>query len=264
MPIVRSVVFLAVAASCASLLSQEHAKSVQRDPVLVEVLSRVVNAAGGAPALAAVHNLTESGEITFYWAKDVKSPVSIRGLGGNHFRMEADLPQGKRVWVVKDGVGSRKEADQKAVDLPYSNAINFGNLTFPIAHVASALADPAADVTLVGIEKRKGRSVYHLRLKGRLGLVGKKTAAGPFVKEVLVDALSFDILAVKDFPYHVNSKGKPSDTAPREIAYEDFRVVDGLRVPFSIDTKLEGQPTFSIRLNEATFNTNLTDSDFTR
>jgi hypothetical protein len=261
---IRSVVFLTVVATCTSLMGQERPKPPQRDPMLIEVLTRVVNAAGGAQALAAVHGLTESGEITFYWDENIKGPVMIHTLGGNRFRMEADLPQGKRVWVVKDGAGSRKEADQKPVALSYANAINLGNLTFPVAHLAAALADHSADVSLVGIENRGGRSIYRLRLKGRLDLVGKGTPGGPFVKYVIVDAHSFDILAVEDFPYHHNSKGKVSGAAPREIEYGDFRVVDKVQVPFSIDTKLEKERTFSIRLNEVVFNANLTDGDFAK
>jgi hypothetical protein len=296
MSIIRSVVCIAVVASCASLFSQDQSKPPLRDPRLIEVLSRVVNAAGGVRALAAVHDLSESGEITFYWAKDQKGPVSIQGLGGNHFRMEANLPQGNRVWLVNDGNGSRKEADQKAVALPYGNAINLGNLTFPVAHVAAVLADPLANVSLVGIEKRDGRSIYHLQLKGRLGLVGNGTPAGPFVKDILVDALNYSILAMQDYPYSrkspenqhnlkkSNAKASPispretefedpqskklntrnPDIPPREIEYEDFRVVEGIQVPFLIKTKLEGQQTFSIRLDEVKFNNNLNIGDFTK
>jgi len=276
MSINRSLVLVVLVASCVSLQGQEGPNPPRRDPLLLNVLTRVVNVAGGVQALAAVHNLTESGEITFYWAKDVKGPVSIRGLGGNHFRMEADLPQGKRIWLVNDGNGSRKEGDKKAVVLPYANATNLGNLTFPIGHVVAALSDLKTEVSLVGIEEQEGRSIYHLRLKGRLGLVGPKTSAGWFIKDVLVDALTFDILAVKDFPYHhrlrpnAPNKQKTSDRqnvsgdAPREIAFADFRMVNGVKVPFSIKTKLEGHSTFSISLKEVTFNTNLNDGDFTK
>jgi hypothetical protein len=40
--------------------------------------------------------------------------------------------------------------------------------------------------------------------------------------------------------------------------------VNGVRVPFLIDTKLEGQRTFTIRLDEVSFNANLNDGDFTK
>ncbi len=275
MSIVRSLVFVTVVACCMPLLSQEQPTAPRRDPMLLDVLARVLNAAGGAQALAAVHDLTESGEITFHWGKGVTGPVKIQALGGNHFRMEADLSEGKRTWLVSDGNGARKEADRKAVELSYANAINLGDLTFPIALLAAALEDPAADISLVGIEKRDGRSTYRLRLKGRLGLVGRGVPAGSVVKDVLVDALTFEILTVEDHPYARTPMGgrfsspsksneKASDTAPREITYGDFRVVNGIRVPFSIDTKLEGQRTFGIRLDEAAFNTNLNARDFAK
>jgi hypothetical protein len=271
MPTIRSVAFLVVITSCAFLFSQEQVKPLLRDPMLLDVLARVINTAGGAQRLAAVQGLSESGEITFYWRENIKGPVTIRSLGWNHFRLEADLPQGKRIWLVNDAVGSRKETDQKPVALPYANAINLESLTFPVAYVVAALADPEADISLVGIDKSERRTIYHVRLKGRLGLVEKGPAGGPIVKDVLIDALSFEILAVEDFPYSrkssessksSKSNEKIREVAPREITYEDFRVVNGLRVPFSISTKLEGQRTFSLHLTEATFNANLTDGDF--
>jgi hypothetical protein len=262
MSLIRSVAFLIAVTSSVFLSSQDALKVAGRDPMLLNILTRIVTAAGGAQRLAAVQGLSESGEIEFYWGENIKGPVTIRSLGGTHFRMEADLPQGKKIWVANDGSGSRKEADQKAVALPYAKAINLGNLTFPVAYVVAALSDPAAEVSLVRIENDKDRSIYHLRLKGRLGLIDRGPARGAIVKDLLVDAASFDILTVEDFPYSRGSTGKGRDAAPREIDYQDFRLVSGVRVPFSINTKLEGQRTFSIHLREAAFDANLTVGDF--
>ena len=136
MSIIRSIVLLTVVAVCIPLSSQEQPKPPRRDPVLLDVLARVVNAAGGAQALATVHDLTESGEITFHWGEGVKGSVTIQTLVGNHFRMEADLPEGKRTWAVKAGSGSVKEPEGKVRALSYDNAINLENLTFPLAYRA--------------------------------------------------------------------------------------------------------------------------------
>jgi hypothetical protein len=232
-----------------------------RDAQAIEILARTVQAAGGAQALASVHDLTESGEITFYWGKDVKGPVTIRALGGNHFRMEADLPEGKSTWIVKDGIGAKKDGDM-AKSISRDNALNLCNLTYPISHVAAGLADPATDVSFIGLEKREDRSVYRLRVKGKLGLVGDGSPAS-VVKDIIVDALTFDILSVEDHPFRTYKRGgKPSDTAPREIDFADFRTVSGLRVPLSIGTKLQGQRTLSIHLSEVTFNNNLSVNNF--
>jgi hypothetical protein len=256
---------LTVVLFTASLLCQERPTRPRRDAALLDVLTRTVSASGGAQAVSAVRDLTASGEITFHWGEGVKGPVVIRALGGNHFHMEADLPEGKRTWVVKDGDGSRTEPDGRIVPISGENAINFGNLTFPVAHLAVALSDATSDVSLMGIEKREGRSVYRLRLKGQLGLVGKADANRAVTKDVLVDALDFGIVSVQDYPYPVYQRnGQLSDAPPREIEYGDFRVVDGVRIPFSIDTKLQGQRVMSIRVSKVSFNSSLSDEDFKR
>jgi hypothetical protein len=279
------VVSVWVATSC-MLFSQDKVTTPQpRDPVLLDVLARVVNAAGGVQALAAVHDFTESGDITFHWGKGVEGPVTIQALGGNHFRMEADLPGGKRTWVVNDGSGTRKEGDQKVIPLSGENAVNLGNLTFPIGQVAAVLGDPKADISLVGIETRDGRSIYRLRVKGQLGLSSTPIPSLPVVKDLLIDALNFSILSVEDRPFRTyqargnvvdksaesseklsdqpsEPKGKLSDRPARAIEFGDFRTANGVLVPFSISTKLMGQETLTIHLSSVVFNSNLSSEDF--
>ncbi len=264
MSIIRSVVFFTVVATCASLSSQERPKPRQRDPMLLDVLARVVNAAGGAQALATVRDLTESGEITFHWAEEVKGSVIIHALGTNRFRMEADLPEGKRTWAVKAGSGSVKEPEGKVRVLSYDNAINLENLTFPLAYFGAALTDSKAHISLVGIEDRDGRSIYRLRVKGQLGLSGIKAGPDlPVVKDLLVDALTFNIVSVEDRPFQTfKPGGEVSDKPSRAIEFEDFRKIDGVLVPFSITTKLMGQLTLSIHLSSVRFNSGLGDQEF--
>jgi hypothetical protein len=248
-------------ASC-PLLCQTQPKAPQLDALLVEVLTRVVNTAGGSQALASVHDLTESGEITFHWGDGHSGPVTIKALGTNHFRMEADLPEGKRTWVVKGGVGSLKEANGKNRALPYDNAINLENLTFPLAYFAAALANSKTEISLVGIEEVSGRSIYRLRAKGQLGLGGELRNPA-VVKDLLVDALTFKILKVEDRPFQMHeATGKKPNKPTREIDFEDFRTVNGVLVPFSITTKLMGQKTMTIKLSGVVFNGNLGEQDF--
>jgi hypothetical protein len=240
----------------------QQAKAPERDAQSIEILTRVIQASGGTQALAGVHDITESGEITFYWGENVKGPVTIRTLGGNHFQMEADLPAGKSTWVIRDGSGSKKDGD-KSVPISTENAINLGNLTYPLGHIAAALADVATEVSFVGIVEQEGRSVYRLRVKGQLGLVGTPSPGVRVVKDILVDALSFDIVGVQDRPYRTYKPGRrASDPPAREIDFTDFRVVNGVRIPFSITTNLQGQKTLDIRLSEVTFNKGLGEGDF--
>jgi hypothetical protein len=256
----RSMCTLAVLSSL--LFSQQQVSTrPERDTQAVEILERVEQVAGGAQVLASVHDTTEYGEITFYWGHNIKGPLVIRTLGGNHFRMEATLPQGKSTWIVKDGVGSKKESE-KTLSISRENALNLGNLTFPAGHVAAALTDSTTNVSFVGVEKRDDTSVYRIRVKGRLGLASDGTPTS-VVKDLIINALTYDILSVEDHPYRTyKNGGKPSDAAPRVINFGDYRAVSGVRVPFSVSTKLQGQQTLSIQLNEVSLNNNLTASDF--
>ena len=86
------------------------------------------------------------------------------------------------------------------------------------------------------------------------------------LKDLLIDALDFDIVGVEDhpFPTHRLPNSKTVDTTPREIDFADFRVVNGVRIPFSITTKVHDQTMLQIRLWDVHFNTNLSDEQFTR
>jgi hypothetical protein len=256
------LIAILIAISPCLLFSQQQAKKTpERDRQSINILMRAVLASGGPQAVAAVRDITQTGEITFHWTKDVKGPITIRSLGSNHFRMEADLPQNKRSWVIRNGTGFRIEGERH-VPMTDGGAVNLENLTYPIAHVAAALGESAIDISFEGIEKRNGRSIYRLRVKGQLGLASDSSSdAKPIVKDLLIDALTFDIMSVEDRP-SATKADRSHDTPSRAIEYGDFRLVNGVRIPFSISTRLMGQKTLSIALTEVTFNSNLSDEDF--
>jgi hypothetical protein len=92
--------------------------------------------------------------------------------------------------------------------------------------------------------------------------------------------MTFDILSVSDYPIPAasvsgvvtrpartlksddNNKGEPFAEPPRIIEYKDFRVVNGVRIPFSIAVKLHGQLAYSLKINEVQVNTHFDDGVF--
>jgi hypothetical protein len=249
-----------------SLLAQSQSttgrKAPERDAQSIEILNRVVQAAGGSQALAAVRDITERGEITFYWGKGQKGPVTIEMVGGRRYRMEADLPQGPSVWITRDGTGWKKESDERVVGLSSENATPMGNFTYPIGQVVASLADPNTSVSFVGIESRKDHSVYRLRVTGRLGLLPTTSVISAISKDLIIDALSFDIVGVADRSFPVYEGGRPSDKAPYEVDFSDFHAVNQLRVPFLIDMTLMGQHAMDIRVTEVTLNSGVREEQF--
>jgi hypothetical protein len=266
----RQFLFLGITITLSCLLfgQEQSTQPPTRDSQSLDILTRVVSAAGGQ-SVSAVRDLTKSGQITFHWGNSVTGPVTIRVLAGSRFRMDAGLAQGRTTWIVKDGIGSKKVNDKS---LPISNmqAINLANFTTPLLYVTSALGDPSCSVSFKGTETIGARSVYRIRLKGQLGLVSNSSYVVLVTKDLLVDALTFDILRVEDHPIATAMRRAPSnkrvskqiEAAPRQIDYSNFQNVNGLRLPFSIAVKLLGQPAFDIHLQAVTVNSGLTDESF--
>ncbi len=241
----------------------QDAKSPDRDPQSLEILARVVQAAGGSQVLAAVRDITEKGEIEFHWGESIKGPVTIQMLGANHFRLDYEVPSRKSALTVKDGFGF-EQSEGKARAISYIRAVNLGSLTFPVAHSVAALADPLTQVSSMDIERQNGRFVYRVRLAGRLGLVNDERSIRPVTKELIIDALTYDIVSVEDQPLSpVEKSNRARSKVPqRQIEYGDFRQVNGVRLPFSIKVRVAGQRTMTIRLSQINFNSNLRDEDF--
>jgi hypothetical protein len=258
------VLGLIAVSSCVLVGQEEKSSQPQRDRQSIEILTRVLQNSGGSRALAAVHDITETGEIQFYSKEGAKGSVTIRILDGTHFRLEADLPQEKETWVVKEGVGSQTQG-AKTEPISRERAIALANLTLPVRHLVAALADGQSEISFVGIEKRGDRSLYRVRVKGRLGLLSKNNSSLlPVTKDFLIDALTFDIVSIGDSPFLMSKTYRRKQSAPssHEIEFADFHLINGVRLPFSIVIIVFGQETLGIRLTQAIFNTNLREQDF--
>ena len=246
------------AASSPSLAGPD-AHSPQRDPRAIDILNRTLKAAGGIQALSGIHNFTESGDVKLFFAEEVKGTVLIRSLGGNHFRMDASVPGGRRSWTLSGGHGSRRESSGKKSVLTDQSAVDLANLSFPLAYVTAAVNDPQAKIAFRGVEDWRGRSVYRIQLKGKLGIVDR----GILVRDLLVDAMGFDILVVEDEHLRIHKTGdKPTDLASRQIEFGDFRITNGIRVPYWINIRLMGQQVMRIELNQVAFNGQFSNLDF--
>ncbi|MHB8502560.1 MAG: hypothetical protein ACYDHE_16665 [Candidatus Acidiferrales bacterium] len=258
-----SFVFLLVlSAAQPSATQQTAATSVQRDPQALTVLAQTLKAAGGPAALSAIQDVTGSGNITYYWGgEEVQGTVSVKGRGLGQFRLDAILQNGARSWAVSNGAGFEKDADGTVTKIPYHNTLNVGNLTLPIYFISQLPQDAAASLIYVGLETKNGAQVHHIRTQKTFssnldpsGIVSKLTA-----RDFFIDATTFQIVSTLDM---VHPASASTIDYPRETQFSDYRAVNGILVPFSITEVATGQRTYSIQLNQVTFNSGLQDSDF--
>jgi hypothetical protein len=234
-------------------------QSSQRDSSAIDILNRTATAAGGLKALSQVRDVTETGQLTLFLDRTEAGAVNIQLLGTSRFRMDADLPRGKATWIADGEAGSKQKGKQKEW-MAASSAANLGALTFPGAFISVALADQRTSVRLIGIEQKSGRSVYRIRIRGKL-LDGSHPSN--LEKDLVIDALTFDVIAVNDQPLPMYmSQEKSVEIGPREIDFGDFRSVQSIRIPFSIVSSLHGQATMNVTLTDVSINTNLSQQEF--
>jgi hypothetical protein len=260
--------FFAICVATFNSFSQQTSvpttQTVQRDLQAMTILTQVLNTAGGEAALAGIQDITGSGAITYYWAGDeVQGTVTVKGRGTGQFRLDATLSNGVRSWAVSNGKGFVKETDGTVSQIPYHNTINFGNLLFPFSFMASAAKDPSLSITYVGPETRNGNQVHHIRTQKIFssnadpsGIVSKLTT-----RDFFIDSTTFHVVATLDMVHPANAS---TLDYPRETQFSDYRIVNGILAPFSVVEVATGQRTYSIQLNQVSFNSGLQDSDFSQ
>ena len=253
--------FLALCSS-PRLNSQQSPPAPQRDPQALNILNQALAASGDATALSTVQDVTATGTVTYYWAGlQVQGTATARSRGISQFRIDAVLPQGVRSWAVSNGSGSLKEADGTLQPIPYYNALNLGSLTFPYFGIVAALQDSTtsvSDLGLVNVDGRQARQIHTQRnvdaFKYTQSIVGNL-----MVKDYFIDPTTYQLLKVQDMAHPAQSL---TGSYQHEISFSDYRSVNGLLVPFAISEKIADQETWTIQLNQISFNTGLTDSDF--
>ncbi len=237
-------------------------KPPQRDPQALGVLNQVLATSGGVTAFTAIQDFTASGTVTYFWAgEEVKGSVNLRGRGTDQFRIDASLPHGIRSWAVSNGTGSIKEMDGTSQPISYYNATNLGSLTFPYFAIMAALQDSTTSVADLGLMQVDGRQVRQIHTRRQLDALNDTQAifSELATRDYFIDPTTYQLLKVEDMAHPAQSL---TENYQHEISFSDYRLVGGVLVPFTISETIAGQQTWTIQLNQISFNTGLTDSDF--
>jgi hypothetical protein len=262
-PAVAALVVLSVLPF--SLLAQQPTQvtvAPTRDQQAVAILASCVTASGGAETLLRIANYSETGNITYFWGEgEVSGPVTVYGSRYDQFRLDAQLPEGKRSWTVNSGQGWLRDTDGKSTRIPIHAGMHQGSLTLPYTWLLAALRDTSVAISLVAQETFSGAQVYVVRTQKNYTL--RQDPTGDWTKwsarQYLVDAKSFALLGTREIVH-------PNDSAQKEleqvVLYSNYRQVDGISVPFAIAETISGQKTWAIQLNTFTLNPGLTQQDF--
>jgi hypothetical protein len=161
--------------------------------------------------------------------KQVQLPFTLAKQRPNKSRLEIEFA-GKKAVQVYDGTGGWKLR-------PFLNRNDVEPFTPQEAKVeaeSAGLDDPligyearGSKVELAGVEPVEGRAAYKLRLTSKAGTV----------RHVWIDAKSFLDVKVEGAPRRLD--GKMHDVW---VYQRDFRSVQGLKIPFVLETVVDGYP----------------------
>lgn len=261
----RAAAFLSVILTFPALgqqASNNGAPPVQRDPQGLDVLSQVINAAGGLQVLSTIHDFTATGSISYNWGdRPVEGSALLKSRGLSEFRMDATLPDGMHSWVVTSKTAVEKRPDGSKTLLPSPLRIKPATFTFPVGQLLAALQDASWSISYIGLVTHNGRTEYEVSVRKVLpanvdpsGFRSNATKADFFI-----DTKTYTVLSIEDRAY---SRDGTAADCPHEIQFSNYQQVNGILVPFTITELIGGSQTVAIQLNQIVFGSGLTDSDF--
>jgi hypothetical protein len=262
-PSTALVVFLALLTAQPSATQQTSATPAQRDPQAVAILSQAVTAAGGVNALSAILNLTATGQVSFYWGGEaVQGTVTMRCHGINRFRLDATLPDGAHSWIATVGAALEKHPDGTITPMPFQNTLKPACVAFPFIPLVAALGDPTTSISYVGLVTHDGQQAHDIRVQRNFQANSDPFGAQSALTRMdfFIDPNTLLILSLQDMAYR---KDNEPGESPRELQFSGYQSASGIAVPFSIKELIGAQQTVTIQLSQFTFNSGLTDADFT-
>jgi hypothetical protein len=229
--------------------------SVTKDAQAVDVVTQALVAAGGITAVSAIADYTATGNVTYHMATDVQGTVTVRGGGLGNLRIDASLPTGMRSEAILDGQITIKTEDGGITPIQLQAPMSPGRLVLPYLLLAPAVNSPGFSLSYKGLVDVDGRSAHDVQLVRILpglsdptGLIREYSTVDFFIDSSTLQLLMMQDVVLKHMV--------------RQVRYSDYRLANGVLVPFSISEQRAGQPTWLMRLSQITFNTGLQDSDF--
>lgn len=205
------------------------------------------NSAMGCAAINANTTIAVSGSLQ---AAGNPTPMhlTIQSEGNQQWRSELDTPKERKVTIINNGKGQVQHADGRVAGLAEHNTSHQRPMHIPCL-TNLALPPGAIDTTYLRTETIGADTLYviDLELKGR----PSSKRAADLMKTTVWISQSTGYLA--KLQYVNAAEQDPNDTQTVEIDYTDYRIVEGLAVPFHQITH-SGQFTLDLQLDSVQLN----------
>jgi hypothetical protein len=237
--------------------------AIQRDQQALTILAQTITAGGGQDLLTSIQDLTETGTVTYYRDEEVSGNITVKARGLQQFRMDADLPEGRRSTVVNVASGSLTEESGRFRPISGQSVADLWSVTFPYLQIIAAIQDSSTKIIYGGLTTHNGASVYDIRIEkvytsqqDSTGVRGNREG-----RDIYIDPNSFLVAAIFD---QIHFGGTGDNGVPHEILYTNYQSENGVAMPLTISETVRGVTAATMSLSQVTFNSGLGDSAFSQ
>jgi hypothetical protein len=245
-----------------NLNSQQASTTLQRDPQAVTLAQQSLAAMGGAQALAFTDCLAVGSVQSFKPdGTSVALPIVKKTKGTKMTRTEVQRPEGTRLRVVNGGTGAIQNPDGTIRRLFSNNTVAERIEHIPALSILSEWQSSNIEVRYVGTDTVNGSPAQVIALSFIPTSDPKWSAFYRSTTQTLFyidQATAF----VSKIQYQNFAENDSNVSEKIEIYFTNYRLVNGVQVPFTQTSYADGRLQSALTLSSVTFNTGLTDTDF--
>jgi hypothetical protein len=257
-----TVTFIFILSFSAAVAAQETGAGVTGTQVSRNLSQVLTTMTGGTP----ISDVTLSG--TFQWtagSEQHNGSITMTGLGTLKSRL--DLIAGEwriseiRSDELQNGSGVWMDASRNIRPIAVHNALTDATWFFPPLSALASISDPSFVFSYLGTDTLDGTPAAHFRYwrKAPGGLADPAIRALSTVDLYIDSNVPVPIAVV----FNTHPDGDANTNLPVKILYSDYRVVNGIRLPFHIRKYLNGALLLDLTVTTVQFNTGLSASAFT-
>jgi hypothetical protein len=256
------LLFFPLLFSCSVGAQQPTASQpIQKDAAALAILDQMVKATGWNPTSLPL-DLVATGTMTIYIGTDSNSyPVTYKLKGGSQISTELAEDAGTSRTVSNGKIAGAILPDGTVVPLPSYLAHSMRQMVFPFMTQITNSAAPDISVGLAGTLQINGTLCNGVALAHHLA----RTDPLAFVED-LASPMTIWISSTTGLPVQIDYAltGINNFKAVLHLSktFSDYRIVNGVAVPFHQEEILQGQKNIVLDLIGVQFNTALTDADF--
>ena len=226
-----------------------------QDPQAVSIASQVLSAAGGVARIKTIADYTATGTVTIPLGQGAQGTVTIRGSGLDLLRVDSSFSSNQTSQSFGNGQVSEKAEDGIVRQAPYRGALLASRFLVPYLPLAALLNSSGYSFVNKGSVQLDGNTVENIQVQRVFSGISN-------LSEWQLKALTIDYFVDPNTLRVVMVQDIKLGRMVRRIRYTDYKIVNGLSIPFSISEEDAGQIQLHIQLNTIQFNTGLLDSDF--